>query len=293
VNSTLAPDWDITEEIHATLEEIKLTNQAFKWVKGHQDDDTSYDALPVDAKYNVEADDLADQFMQQYGKPRMISPLLPAAKCTLQIGTTTRCAHFTKAIRQAVALPELFAYLATKYTWSPSTHADVDWDTLQAAANNYQASDNHLLKLVYDQLPTRKHKSKSESWVQSQCRHCTHPKTFYHLMQCTCPISVQFRQTLPNAVQHHCNVYADTPRSFTSTIVQALRDWLNNTPVLKNTETLERKHPVIVVQSKIGCGTPFSKALFQNDGTDFLPRNLPDNLPPAPRKWKSPSFCRR
>jgi hypothetical protein len=68
----------------------------------------------------------------------------------LQIGTTTHCAHFTKVIRQAVALPTLLTYLASKYVWSPSTQADVDWATLQAAANNYKASDNHLLKLVYN-----------------------------------------------------------------------------------------------------------------------------------------------
>jgi hypothetical protein len=242
-NSTLAPDWDITEEMHTTFEALKLMNQAFTKVKGHQDGDTSYDALPVEAKYNVQADDLADQFMMhQYRKARMLSPLLPAAKYMLQIDTRTHCAHFTKTIRQAITLPELFAYLATKYAWSPRTHANVDWDTLQAAANNYQASDNHLLKLVYNQLPTRKHNSKSESWVPSQCRHCTHPENFNHLMQCIQHISVQFHQTLPNAVQRHCNVY-DAPRSFTSIIVQALRDWLDNTPVLQNTETLECSHP--------------------------------------------------
>jgi hypothetical protein len=125
----------------------------------------------------------------------------------LQIGTTTHCAHFTKVIRQAVALPTLFKYLSTKYSWSSTTSADVDWDTFQAAANNYKASDNHLLKLVYNQLPTCKHKSKSESWVPSKCRYYPHPETFNHLMQCAHPISVQFRQTLPNAVQRHCNVY--------------------------------------------------------------------------------------
>jgi hypothetical protein len=72
-NSTLAPDWDITEEIHKTFAQLQLMHQAFTWVKCHQDDDTSYDNLPVDAKYNVLADDLADQFMHQYGKSRMIS----------------------------------------------------------------------------------------------------------------------------------------------------------------------------------------------------------------------------
>jgi hypothetical protein len=46
-NSTLAPDCDITEEIHATFAELQLTNHDFTWVEGHQDDDTSYDNLPL------------------------------------------------------------------------------------------------------------------------------------------------------------------------------------------------------------------------------------------------------
>jgi hypothetical protein len=34
-NSTLVPDWDLTEQIHATFQELSLPNHTFQWVKGH------------------------------------------------------------------------------------------------------------------------------------------------------------------------------------------------------------------------------------------------------------------
>jgi hypothetical protein len=43
------------------------------------------------------------------------------------------------------------------------------------------------MKLVYDQLPTRKHKSKSYEWVSSTCKHCDQPESFDHLMRCPIP----------------------------------------------------------------------------------------------------------
>jgi hypothetical protein len=218
----------------------------------------------------------------------MISPLLPAAKCMLQIGTTTHCSHFTKVIRQAVALPALFTYLSSKYSWYSRTRADIDWATFQAAANNYKASDNHLLKLVYNQLPTRKYKSKSEAWVPSQCRYCAQPETFNHLMQCIHPLSVQFRQKLPNAVQRHCNVY-HAPRSFTSIIVQALHDWLANEPVLCTTATLERSDPVIAAQSTIGWDA-FTKGFISKRWRRFLTSELSRQPPASTNKMNIPVF---
>jgi hypothetical protein len=206
----------------------------------------------------------------------------------LQIGTITHCAHFTKVIRQAVALPTFFKHLSSKYSWSPNTRDDIDWATFQAAANNYKALDNHLLKLVYNQLPSRKHKLKSESWVPSKCRYCPHPETFNHLMQCIHPISVQFQQTLPNAVQRHCNVY-HASMSFTSVIVQAIHGWLANAAVLRTTVTLERSHPIIAAQSKISWDA-FRKGFISKRWRRFLASELSRQPPNSTNKMNIPVF---
>jgi hypothetical protein len=107
-------------------------------------------------------------------------------------------------------------------------------------------------------------------------------------MQCTHPISVQFRQTLPNAVQRHCNVH-NAPRSFTSIIVQALRDCLANEPVLRTTNTLERSHPIIAAQLKIGWDA-FLKGFITKRWRRFLASELSRQPPNCTRKMNIPVF---
>jgi len=51
-NATLAPNWDLTEQIHATHAEISLPNHCFSWEKGHQDEGTPSHLLSAAAKYN-------------------------------------------------------------------------------------------------------------------------------------------------------------------------------------------------------------------------------------------------
>jgi hypothetical protein len=117
-NSTLQPDWDLIEEIYSTYHNLTIANVRFMWVKGHQDTDTAYDELPVAAQYNVDADQLADAYLEAHPNERTVSPLVPAARCLLQLRNETMHGHYTTKIREAAALPDLFGYLRHKYKWS-------------------------------------------------------------------------------------------------------------------------------------------------------------------------------
>jgi hypothetical protein len=127
---------------------------------------------------NVQADHLAGDYMNHHGKPRLISPLLPAAKCSILIGQTSHHGHYTTSVGCAASLPLLFQYFEKTHQWATA------WDTFQLAANNYTSTDNHLLKLVYDKLPTQMHKSRSDGQLPSKCHNWDHPETFDHLMKC-------------------------------------------------------------------------------------------------------------
>ena len=84
-NSTLQSDWDLIEEIYTTYQHLNIANVTFKWIKGHQDFDTPYDKLSFPAQYNVDADRLAEEYLETDPHRRRISPLVPAARC-IQIG---------------------------------------------------------------------------------------------------------------------------------------------------------------------------------------------------------------
>ena len=234
----------------------------------HQDDHIHFDDLPVVARYNVRADELAEEYMLEYQPELTNSPLLPACRCNFQLGPITHQGHFIREIRKAVSLPPLYAHLRKHHAWPPKTETEVDWTFFQEAADNYPATDNHLLKLVYDQLPTRKHKSRSAQWVHSTCKHCSELETFDHLMQCDHSLSAQFRTTLPNAVLHYCNTQ-NAPRKFTDLLLHAIRDFLHDRPPLQTTELPNFLHALIASQSRISWHL-FMRGMFSTHWRKYL-----------------------
>ena len=61
-NATLQPDWDIINEAILTIKELSESKYQFKWVKAHQDRTSPYDALPLEAQMNCDADTLATSY---------------------------------------------------------------------------------------------------------------------------------------------------------------------------------------------------------------------------------------
>ncbi len=121
---------------------------------------------------------------------------------------------------------------------------------------------------MYDQLPTRKTKSRWDKTIPHTCRQCEHDETFTHLMRCKHAVSISFRNSLINEVQEYCNTLA-LSMVFTTIFTQALQDWLENVPILQGVETLERIHPHIAAQSQIGWDA-FIKGFMSRKWLRFL-----------------------
>ena len=87
-NSTLACDWDVIQMICQTLS--TLPEYPFSHVHGHQDDDCSFDELPLPAQLNVEADHLAGQVHQTIPPPNLSQVLqFPCNRAQLNINGIT------------------------------------------------------------------------------------------------------------------------------------------------------------------------------------------------------------
>jgi hypothetical protein len=126
-NATLAPDWDLVEQIHRTLEDTKAQHPSFSHhiahVKGHQDDHTPYVELSLEAQLNVDADAAAGAFhyhSQHQGS--LAAPLLPTTKAQLlHIGQQTITSHYRSAIRHAAAIEEFWLQTQRIHQWTPGT----------------------------------------------------------------------------------------------------------------------------------------------------------------------------
>jgi hypothetical protein len=186
---------------------------------------------------------------------RPLSHLLPASKCLLQIRNATIHGQFTKAIRTAASIPDLFGYYKSKNKWSHQTLHSINWQWFQSAANNYtQYTDNHLMKLVHDKLPTTNTKVKTggQHWINPICCICqSSPETFQHLLRCNHPLGHHFQTHLPRAVRTYC-VNKNTPSNFQSAIVIAIEDWIRQIPPLEQTPCSDALKKLIHSQRQIG-----------------------------------------
>ena len=226
-NATLAPDWDLLEEIHQQYETNKSLIRTYQWVRGHQDTGPTSGRLSIEAELNIQADALASEFHTMVdAQPRLQSPLMGHTRCILQITGTSIHANYPTAIRHSASEPRYSAYLTRKHQWHPRTYCNIEWRSFRMAARTYHSSEVHLLKLVHDQLPTRAHLAKFQPWTIPKCHHCDARDTIDHLQRTNCnPISARY----PDDVCHAVTAYFDkhqTPQAFCTTFLYCLRQWL-------------------------------------------------------------------
>ena len=96
----MIPEWDVLVEIYKLkllMPEIKL-----EYVQGHQDKDQAYATLPLLAQLNVDADDMADRYQQEYGAERKTAFLLPSTAIHLELPQGTITGHHPAAMRLIV-----------------------------------------------------------------------------------------------------------------------------------------------------------------------------------------------
>jgi hypothetical protein len=92
-NSTMDPEGDVLAEIRGTMIQALDTNLKpdVNWIKGHQDEDTPYDELPLQAQLNCDADALAEEYLREATIDFTKTPIMPTSGCQLHLpqGTIT------------------------------------------------------------------------------------------------------------------------------------------------------------------------------------------------------------
>jgi hypothetical protein len=219
-NATLAPDWDVIEQIYQLLTGLPTTDLSVEWVKGHQDE-TPND-LSVAAIYNIRADELAGQVLASANKVDSQPPLLPVEKCRLVIRQRTIQGHFSRAIRDAYTLPAYYEYLRNRHGWTETQCQQLDWESFRRAASHIPFSRVQLVKLVHSKLPTNRELAKSNQYQSPTCHYCEEQETFIHLLQCRNPTSAAFRSDLIDSKKKKTKVYLFTDRKLPSNPARAL-----------------------------------------------------------------------
>lgn len=219
-NATLAPDWDLVEQITAMTKRMTSTRPTFQWIRGHQDEDDP--DLSVAARYNIRADILAGITTPSrtgHDRPFII---VPAEKCTLAIIH----GHYSQAIRDGYTLPAFREYLQTRYQWTSTQLKLIDWAIFRRASSNIHESQIQLLKVIHDKLPTNSELAKSNPLQDDRCHYCEERETFFHLCRCANEVADKFRQDLIEAVTEYMDARA-TPAVFQTQFMLCLRQSLD------------------------------------------------------------------
>jgi hypothetical protein len=151
-NGTMRSEFDVTEQIYISITKSKM-KATYQWVKGHQDNDTEYMDLPLDAQLNVDADELAGEYQQEHGTYLPLVNMMPSCPAMLTIRGISITNNYRKQLIRAYVEPEYMQYLQYRFEWSDSTITSIAWKSFQLAVQRIRR-DVLITKVCNDILPT-------------------------------------------------------------------------------------------------------------------------------------------
>ena len=196
-NSTLESDWDVLTQIWTTLQEFEDSEApTFTHVKGHQDKKKRYSNLSLPAQLNVDADRLANRYLQDHpDKNYSRVTMMPVTRVQLHLpdGTITR--KVKTVLRVARHGPPLEKKLMKDKGWTQETLDDVNWDASRIAMNRLRKHRTTLIKYVNGILPVGSMVTRYDIKYSPACPSCPEQlETTQHMIRCPGPTRQQWRQ---------------------------------------------------------------------------------------------------
>jgi hypothetical protein len=223
--ATLAPDWDLIDELHNALDHFTQPTP-FTHVLGHQDDKKKYADLSLDAQLNVDADHEAGNYQWNYPPTvRDQVPLTPTTRVHLHIQHRTITGHYRHHIRTAASQDEFFQQCREIHEWTPAVFDLIHLPTLRSAVRNNPNRLTHTFKFLHGVLPTQKTKA---VWYGSNpcCPVCLEDDNQAHFFHCCHPTAQTWRNTLLRTTRTKLDTL-HTPHELQVVLIEALEAWLD------------------------------------------------------------------
>jgi hypothetical protein len=224
-NATLAPDWDLTEAIHDSIQHL-ADPPVFQHVLGHQDDDKACSQLFLPAQLNVDADEAAGAFHWSHAPTLQETvPLLSTTKAHFNIGNTTITGHYKHHIRKAASTAEFLDKCCDIHQWDPPTFKTINLSLLCTAVRNSCHMHKFLFKFIHHVLPTHAQKSK---WGLSSddCATCHETDNQTHFLQCSGPTPTAWRQSFLRGLRSHLDSH-HTQFELLVVLLECIDAWLD------------------------------------------------------------------
>jgi hypothetical protein len=251
-NATLAPDWDLTEAIHASIQHLPSPT-TFQHVKGHQDNHQKYSQLSLTAQLIVDANEAAGAFHWSHGPTHQESvPLYPTTKVHFNIGNKTITGHHKHHIRKAASRADFLEQCRILHGWDLPTFHTINLTIFRIAVRNYCHRHRFLFKLIHQVLPTQEQKSKLGP-TTDKCPGCQDIDAQSHLLRCSSPSLTLWRKSFLCNLRSYLESYR-TNLEVMIVILEAIEAWLDGAAI--NPLGYPRRcRRAITAQNRIGWHT--------------------------------------
>ena len=154
------PEADLIQDVKRMLKDF--TDATIEWVQGHQDDNISYDDLPLEAQLNIDCDHAAKQYMKEGTKPPGPPKPIKGMKATLYLGDNIVTTKMNEQIQLASQTTKMMAYVADKFDWTDDqTRTTVNWRAIGQAKRRLDLYRSiRTSKMMYGWLNTGRQKKK-------------------------------------------------------------------------------------------------------------------------------------
>ena len=154
-NTTMEPEWDTIAQILDAIRILGTSAPIIDHIKGHQDRDTPYEQLNLNAQLNCDADAHASAYL--HDNPAMdhtSAHVFPAGECALELRTGTITRDMKYACKEARTLPPLRIKITQDSEWwSHGVFDAVDWSAHGRALQKHCLHRPTLVKLIHKILP--------------------------------------------------------------------------------------------------------------------------------------------
>ena len=232
----------------------------FSHVYGHQDNDTDFEKLPLDAQLNVEADALAEDYYSDTVQSKPVTHVLPACPAMLVLNGITVSNNYKKHLIRAYTEPMYISYLRDKFNWSDALIQLIAWKSLSCGIRRVQR--NCLVtKICNDLLPTAVTLRKWNYQQNDSCCLCGALETREHLIICKDPSRTKWKIQYMTAARKRLQQLGTKP-GLIDVLCSTITDWFDTQNVTTKKYS-KQYHRAIVSQSNIGWRQIFMGKLSQ------------------------------
>ena len=193
INPTVDPTFvSLCKAEGALVHQTKLLLRKFdavtlKHVKGHQDDDTPYELLPLPARLNVVCDRRAKVMMQKMELSKTKPPPPEGSTVALYLRNALITTNLDQKIQFAKYSEDMFKYLCDKFEWVDRQTSEINWKAIGLAKRRLSHAESiRVSKLMHEWLNLGHQKKKIHgSETDALCPCCgTAHEDQDHMFQC-------------------------------------------------------------------------------------------------------------